>query len=98
MAMRSYGLAYGRSARLTSQLLSAEARRYKCSICDKRFLRSDHVKNHMRIHLGITPFQCTICGMEFRVKWNGLTHVKHKHNKYVDASNYLVENIQQPTA
>lgn len=37
-----------------------------CEICDKVFKRKEHLAQHVKLHLGLRPFQCT--GMKIRKK------------------------------
>ncbi|KAG0649191.1 Vegetative incompatibility HET-E-1 [Hyphodiscus hymeniophilus] len=36
-----------------------------CDLCDKRFTRSFHQRNHLRSHAGERPFKCGDCGKAF---------------------------------
>ena len=42
-------------------------------MCDRRFNSKYHVKAHMPVHTGETPFHCEICGLRFK-------YLKSKHN------------------
>ena len=39
-----------------------------CAVCDKRFSRSDHLNDHMKIHSGHRPRICEFCAKGY-VHW-----------------------------
>ena len=39
---------------------SGSEKPYQCHVCQKGFLESNHLKEHMNIHEGIKPFKCTL--------------------------------------
>ncbi|XP_026461417.1 zinc finger protein 19-like [Ctenocephalides felis] len=41
-------------------------RPYKCQLCDKAFIRSSHLDQHVLIHTGERPNKCEICGKTFK--------------------------------
>lgn len=45
--------------------LSEVERPFVCEVCDRKFIRSTHLRRHMRIHTGEKPFACHICGRKY---------------------------------
>ncbi len=45
--------------------LSEVERPFVCDVCDRKFIRSTHLRRHMRIHTGEKPFACHICGRRY---------------------------------
>lgn len=56
---------------------SEEQRPYACSFCDRHFKRSDHQRQHERLHTGEKPYACQVCGCRF-AQHSGLHY--HKLN------------------
>lgn len=40
-------------------------RPFPCMVCGRKFIRSTHLRRHMRIHTGEKPFACHICGRRY---------------------------------
>jgi uncharacterized Zn-finger protein len=49
---------------------------HTCSVCNKTFGRSDHLKIHARRHTGERPFSCPFCGKAFAETWSRARHLK----------------------
>lgn len=50
--------------RLTSEMLKFEAgptKAVQCSVCNKKFSRTDHLKRHQLRHSGVKPYACVFC-------------------------------------
>ena len=54
---------------------------YICSVCNKGFVTSYRLKNHMNTHTGNKPYICQHCGKGFADHRNMKAHVK-AHNGY----------------
>ncbi|ORZ25151.1 hypothetical protein BCR42DRAFT_315390 [Absidia repens] len=57
-------------------------RRYKCTVCVKRFTRPSSLATHMHSHTGEKPYKCIVdgCGRRFSVVSNLRRHAKiHVH-------------------
>ena len=54
---------------------------YICSVCNKGFVTSFRLKNHMNTHTGNKPYICQHCGKGFADHRNMKAHVK-AHNGY----------------
>ncbi|KAI8342335.1 hypothetical protein BC941DRAFT_344836 [Chlamydoabsidia padenii] len=58
-------------------------RRYKCTVCVKRFTRPSSLATHMHSHTGEKPYRCNVdgCGRRFSVVSNLRRHAKiHLHS------------------
>lgn len=54
-----------------------DPRPYACTFCGRRFKRSDHRRQHERLHTGEKPYVCPVCGAKF-AQQSGLHY--HKIN------------------
>ncbi|CAG8503286.1 3743_t:CDS:2 [Ambispora gerdemannii] len=62
----------------SSKTVSSTPKRYKCTICQKRFTRPSSLQTHMYSHTGEKPFKCPVegCGRHFSVVSNLRRHQK----------------------
>lgn len=54
-------------------------RKFHCTLCDRRFSHSHHLKTHMNRHDNIRPFQCDQCVKAFFDKTTLREHIKSVH-------------------
>ena len=60
--------------KLTVMQKQARKVRYKCGLCEKEFLKKDHLIPHLRFHMDERPFECDECSLSFRTKGNLTVH------------------------
>ncbi|KAF7692483.1 zinc finger protein interacting with ribonucleoprotein K [Silurus meridionalis] len=57
-------------------------RRFRCSFCERTFVRFGQLKEHMRSHTGERPYSCSQCGRSFTKQGNLIRHaVVHSGEK-----------------
>ena len=49
---------------------------FPCELCEKRFLTSSHLKDHMKIHTKAKPHQCSHCSKAFANKSHLTIHIR----------------------
>ncbi|XP_046626230.1 zinc finger protein 135-like [Neodiprion virginianus] len=52
----------------------------KCKICQKRYMKLGHLKNHMRSHTKASDYECTICCKKYRLLTVYEKHMRRFHN------------------
>uniref|UniRef100_A0A182HNU6 C2H2-type domain-containing protein n=1 Tax=Anopheles arabiensis TaxID=7173 RepID=A0A182HNU6_ANOAR len=64
-----------------NNFLDITMQRFRCSVCDKSYLRKRHLQRHMRDEcIGIPPrFHCDHCDSKFRRKYHLVRHMLSKH-------------------
>ncbi|SAL99500.1 hypothetical protein [Absidia glauca] len=75
-------LASSSSSSSSSSTTENIPRRYKCTVCVKRFTRPSSLATHMHSHTGEKPYRCNVdgCGRRFSVVSNLRRHAKiHSH-------------------
>ncbi|XP_013861120.1 zinc finger protein 135 [Austrofundulus limnaeus] len=55
-------------------------RKFICTQCDKRFIRSSHLKDHLCVHTGEKPYACTQCEKRF-TQSSSLKRHQHVHSR-----------------
>jgi len=53
--------------------------RFKCSVCNKKFVKYTCLKSHKLTHVEGKPFKCEFCGMEFKLEKCYKTHRNGRH-------------------
>lgn len=54
---------------------AAPIKKHECKKCKKSFSRVSLLNRHMKLHLGIKPYQCTVCGWRFLQSYNLKKHL-----------------------
>ena len=56
--------------------------KHKCTICGKSYIKSGHLRNHMRMHTKVGEFECIACCKSFRVGSLYERHMRRFHNDH----------------
>lgn len=56
-------------------------RKHECTVCQKRFLNSNDLRKHIRVHTNERPFMCNRCNQSFRQAGSLKSHVASQHNE-----------------
>lgn len=69
-------------AGVTNNLRTRQGVKYqlKCKICQKRYMKLGHLKNHMKSHTKANGFECTICPKKFRLLTIYEKHMRRFHS------------------
>ncbi|XP_045604703.2 uncharacterized protein [Procambarus clarkii] len=65
--------------------------RYECPKCNKVFRKHENHKEHLRIHTGEMPFECSFCKKKYRAQGAYALHVK-SHNTKKQVCTPIVSN------
>lgn len=68
---------------------------FTCSYCKKGFTQSHHLKRHLRIHTGVTPYRCRFCERPFKYNTSCRRHERTVH-KDVYRPETEEDNINHP--
>ena len=77
-----------------SQLQHMPAKLHPCPYCGQVFGKTAHLKYHVRIHLGVQPFECSVCNRHFRSRSNVLQHIRRVHRPDDDANRYVITSVR----
>lgn len=66
---------------------------HQCDLCDRTFLRRDAMLNHKESHMGRT-YQCELCDKSYSTSLNMKAHIRKKHMKLEDLSNFSQNAIE----
>ncbi|KAI9931785.1 hypothetical protein MW887_010364 [Aspergillus wentii] len=66
----------------------------KCTICDRRFKKTEHFKRHERSHTNERPYECNVCHKRFSRSDVLSRHAKGHNNQTPTATNGTSKNKQ----
>ena len=52
-----------------------------CAICQMSTMRVSNMRDHIRSHLDLKPYECLICGVTFAQSGNRDRHQRNHHKK-----------------
>jgi uncharacterized Zn-finger protein len=78
--------------KLHVETIHQNKKNYQCSECMRRFACKQNLVEHIYIHKGERPFECTICGQAFRQATQLSLH-RRKHD--VQNEDEIIDKIQQ---
>ena len=58
-------------------------RRFQCIVCGYQFIRSTHLRRHMRLHTGAKPYACDICRRPFSRSDYMTAHVRSHYKEKI---------------
>ncbi|KAL1517513.1 hypothetical protein ABEB36_001269 [Hypothenemus hampei] len=66
---------------LTKIKREIQERKFQCSVCEKKFLGSNDLRKHLRVHTDERPYVCGECHQAFRQAGTLKNHIRSKHCK-----------------
>ena len=67
-------------------------RNHECEQCGKKFFLRDDLRTHARIHTGLKPYSCNICGKTFK----HISHRnRHQNTNHTGITLYLFDRIDK---
>ncbi|XP_071055008.1 zinc finger protein 28-like [Onthophagus taurus] len=71
----------------------AKERKYKCEICNKKFLGNNDLRKHYRIHTNERPYVCNECNRGFRQAGSLKNHIASQHSPGLQSSEIYICNF-----
>lgn len=56
-----------------------KSKNYKCTMCDLKFCEQRIAEEHINVHTGQTPFQCSLCSKKYPFTWLYTIHQQTVH-------------------
>lgn len=66
-------------SKINVPFISKGEKKYQCVQCDTAYVRSDHLKAHMKAHDIAKPFQCPVCPRGYTTSGALKSHVNSQH-------------------